>query len=378
MIRFSEVERYIWLVIVSAILILMAGLTSLAQGTLEKYSAELASIVERVAPSVVSISIERHSSESRLYRYRGEPSYTDEFFFREFLRPGDAPLEKFRVGRGTGIIVDKEGHIVTASHVVDNSRGEIEVELANGSKYKAKIIGTDPDTGVAVIKIDAENLTPAMMSNSDNIKVGELVLAFGNLHDYKGVTVTTGIVSATERDDLNILNYESFIQTDALVGPGSGGGPLVNAAGEVIGMIFAKEGRESMGSAFAVPINTVLEVMEDIIKEGKVTRGWLGVQIQNVSAELAEKLNLSERIGVVVYEVQKGSPAEEGGIEADDVIIEFNGKTVKNVSHLKSMVARTKTDESVIAVVIRKGEKKELTIKMGERTEKTIKAFKDE
>jgi serine protease Do len=226
---------------------------------------------------------------------------------------------------------------------------------------------------VAVIKIDAKDLTPARPGNSDELEIAEPVLAFGNTRGM-GISVTSGIISALGRTDLKIVAYGDLIQTDAAVGPGSGGGPLVNVQGQVIGMVIALATDTPRGGSsdtgFAVPMNTVVRIMGDLKEKGKVTRGWLGVQIQEVSSDLAEKLGLEKPGGAVVGAV--GGPAREGGIETGDVIVRFDGKTVKNTAHLKNMVARTEPGREVDVVVMRKGEEKEVTVKLGERAETSV------
>jgi serine protease Do len=391
---FYEVKRYILIAATVVCLTAILSSTSVAQEGLQKYSEELAAIAERVSPAVVSVFVEERDAD---------PPRPEEFF-KEWRRHGKQPFEFFKEWRwregqpfdffkegwrfvppsrsrrvtgermGTGIIMDKEGHIVTASHIVDDPPDEIRVKLADRREFHAELVGADPDSGVAVVKIDAEDLTPIRSGDSDDVKVGELVLALSNLHRL-GIAATIGIVSATRRTDLGITTYEDFIQTDAMVGPGSGGGPLVNARGEAIGMIIASHanGSDSMGTAFAVPINTVLEVMDDLVNEGKVKRGWLGVQIQDVSADLAEKMELAEPRGALVVRVS--GPAEEGGIEAGDVIVEFDGKTIESTTHLRNIVAHTDPGKEVTATVMRKGEEKKLTVRVGERTEESAAAL---
>jgi serine protease Do len=368
-----KVKHYVLVAATVACLTVVLYSTSMAQEGLRRQSEELAAIAEQVSPAVVSISVEKRRADL-------QEQFPEDLFFKEFFGKHILPYrkeEKISVGMGTGIVMDKEGHIVTASHVVDDSRGDIKVKLADGRDFKAELIGADPDSGVAVIKIDAEDLTPARPGNSDDVRTGEWVLAFGNLH-HKGITVTMGIVSATGRKDLGITTYEDFIQTDAMIGPGSGGGPLVNASGEVVGMIIAihTEGAGSMGPGYAVPINTVLEVMGDLVDKGEVSRGWLGVNIQEVSAELAEKMGMEGPRGALVAELGEDSPAEEGGIEAGDVITEFDGKTIQSVSHLRSTVAHTEPGREVTVTVMRKGEEKKLTVSIGERTQKSPAALR--
>jgi len=391
-----KAKHYVLIAAIVVCFTMSLSSTSIAQEGLQEYSEKLAAIAEQVSSAVVSVFVgERDADPPR-----------PEEFFKEWRRHGKQPFEFFkewswhegqpfrflkdeegwhfvppsRSGKmpgeriGTGIIMDKEGHIVTASHIVGDPPNEIRVKLADRREFEAELVGADPDSGVAVIKIDAGDLAPARPGNSDDVKVGELVLALSNLRRL-GIATTLGIVSAIGRTDLNITTYEDFIQTDAMIGPGSGGGALVNARGEVIGMIIAghADGGDSLGPAFAVPINTVLDVMNDLVNEGKVKRGWLGVQIQDVSADVAEKMGLDKPRGALV--ARAGGPAEEGGIEAGDVITEFDGETIEGVAHLKSKVACAEPGKEVIVTVVRKGEEKNLTVRIGERTQKSVAAL---
>jgi serine protease Do len=381
------------LALASAFLITTLVSTAMGGESLQKYSEELRVIAREVSPSVVTIHISGRDNDPP--EPRREPGDSPEIqrFFKEWHWPGDKPLEFLekneelqrlfmlprsareasRSGMGTGIIMDAEGHIVTVSHLVKDLRGKIKVRLADNREFEAKLVGADPDSGVAVIKIDAKDLTPARPGNSDKLEIAEPVLAFGNMRGM-GISVTSGIVSAVGRTDLKVVAYGDLIQTDATVGPGSGGGPLVNVQGQVIGMIIAlatdTPGSDPSGIGFAVPINTVVRIMGDLIEKGKVTRGWLGVQIQEVSSDLAEKLGLEKPRGVVVGAV--GGPAREGGIETGDVIVKFDGETVKNTIHLRNMVARTEPGREVDVVVMRNGQEKEVTVKIGDRTEASI------
>jgi len=381
------------LTLASAFFITTLLSTAMAGESLQEYSEELRAIAREVSPSVVIIQISgRDSDPPEPRRGRGNPPEV-EMFFKEWLLPGDKPLEfpgkkeelqrlfmLPRSGReisrsdmGTGVIMDAEGHIVTVSHLVKDSRGKIKVKLADDREFEAKLVGADTDSGVAVIKIDAEDLTPASPGNSDELEIAEPVLAFGNIRGM-GISVTSGIISALGRTDSKVVAYGDLIQTDAAVGPGSGGGPLVNVQGQVIGMTIAMAtdtpGSDPSGIGFAVPVNTVVRIMGDLIEKGKVTRGWLGVQIQEVSPDLAEKLGLEKPRGVVVGAV--GGPAREGGIETGDVIVEFDAETVKNTTHLRNMVARTEPGREDGVVVMRKGEEKEVTVKIGDRTEASV------
>jgi len=361
--------------------------TAMAGESLQKYSEELRAIAREVSPSAVTIHITGRDNDPPESRREPGDSTEMQRFFKEWRWPEKffekneelrriMPPYLFRgktEAAGTGIIMDAEGHIVIVSHLVKDSRSKIKVKLADDREFEAKLVGADPDSGVAVIKIEATDLTPARPGNSDKLEIAEPVLAFGNIRGM-GISVTSGIVSALGRTDLKDVVYGDLIQTDAAVGPGSGGGPLVNVQGQVIGMIVAMAtdipGGGPGGMGFAVPMNTVVRIMGDLIEKGKVTRGWLGVQIQEVSSDLAEELGLEKPRGVVVGAV--GGPAREGGIETGDVIVRFDGEAVKNTIHLKNMVARTEPGREVGVVIMRKGEEKEVTVKIGDRAEASV------
>ena len=356
-----------------------------AAATLRQQSEELAAITEQIRPAVVSVLVEKRGGETQWRWRRDDPPDVKRFFKEWRWHEGDPPdlfrkeegprrfilpfrdKEEDTKGVGTGIIMDEQGHIVTASHIVGESPDAIKVELADKRRLEAKLIGTDPDSGVAVLKIDSEDLKPVRTGNSDDVRAGELVLAFGNRHN-QGVFVTMGIVSATRRKNLGMMTYENFIQADVSVSPGSGGGPLVSASGDVIGMIVAMT--EESGAAFAVPINTVSRIMDDLVSEGMVARGWLGVQIQEVGADLAEKMELEKPRGALVGMV--GGPAEKAGIKAGDVIIDLDGEIIEDTAHLRDVVARTRPGEKVAVTVARKGEKKKLTVEMGKRSKDAV------
>lgn len=275
-------------------------------------------------------------------------------------------------GVGSGFIVDTDGHILTNNHVVSKA-DRIKVSLKDRQEFTAKLIGTDPDTDVAVIKIDKGNLPVAKLGDSDKVRVGEIVIAIGSPFELSR-TVTSGIVSATGRSSVGIINYEDFIQTDAAINPGNSGGPLVNVRGEVIGIntAIATGGLSSgnVGVGFAIPINMARKVMEQILSGKKVVRGWLGVSLQEVDAAMAEKYGLKEPKGALVAEVS--GPALEAGLRPGDLIIEYDGKEVKDVNDLKKKVADTKPGEKVKIIAIRDGKEKEFTVKLAERTEEAI------
>ncbi|MBI5639771.1 MAG: DegQ family serine endoprotease [Nitrospirae bacterium] len=314
-------------------------------------SKAFSEIASSVSPAVVSIST------TKVVRRDMTPLFDDPFFdffnpFREFRTPKKWKEQSL----GSGVIVSGEGYIITNNHVVEQA-DEVKVTLLDKRSFRAKVIGADPKTDVAVVKIDAGNLPTVRWGDSDKLQVGEFVLAIGNPFGLSH-TVTMGIISAVGRANVDIADYEDFIQTDAAINPGNSGGPLVNIKGELIGIntaIFSKSGGYQ-GIGFAVPSNMVRLVMDQLEQKGKVTRGWLGVTIQELTPELSQKFGLKASKGVLVGDVAKGSPAEKAGIKSGDIIVEFNGKKVKDVGHLRNMVAQSKIG-SEVSITISRGDK---------------------
>jgi len=346
---------------------------------LEALSAAFVKVAKEVNPSVVNVSTKstvkspRRSNQDDLwYRSPFREFFGDEFFRRFF----EEPRERTRRSLGSGVIVSENGHILTNNHVVAGA-DEITVSLSDKREFDAKLVGTDKDTDVAVIKIDAKNLPVVRLGNSDKLQVGEWVLAIGNPFRLSH-TVTAGIVSATGRANVNLATYEDFIQTDAAINPGNSGGPLVNIKGEVIGIntAIATAGGlpGNVGVGFAIPVNMALNVMEQLIDKGQVVRGWLGVNLQEVTKDLAEKYGLKEPRGVIA--TLTGGPARKAGLEPGDLIIEFNDEPVIDGVHLKNLVAAVKPDETVKVKIIRNGKEKEFEVKLGERTDEAMDELK--
>ncbi|MEK7396638.1 MAG: Do family serine endopeptidase [Candidatus Poribacteria bacterium] len=323
--------------------------------------AELAKIA---IPSVVKIKSEATPKQGSR---RGSDRFFpfDDDFFGFNIPQNPAPKR----GWGSGFIVDKEGHIITNNHVISGA-DTITVTLDDKREFKATLIGTDPETDIAVIKIDRDSLPVAKLGDSDKIRVGEIVMAVGSPFELTR-SVTTGVISATGRSGLDILDYEDFIQTDAAINPGNSGGPLINIRGEVIGIntAIATGGLSSgnVGVGFAVPINAAKNVLDQLLNKKKITRGWLGVILQPVNSDIAEKYGLKEKQGALVTGVD--GPAKEAGLRRGDLITEYNGKVVSDNSQLSRMVAATKPDEKVKIKIIREGKEKEITVKLSERTE---------
>jgi serine protease Do len=268
---------------------------------------------------------------------------------------------------GSGIIVSPEGYILTASNKVKDMT-ETTVTLSDGRSFKAKLIGADPETNIAVVKIEAENLPVAAFGDSERVRVGALVVAVGNPFGLNH-SVSLGVVSATGRTNIGLLEYENFIQTDAVINPGSGGGPLVNIRGEVVGIITGQVSHTGgggwQGVGFAIPWNTARLVMEQLIAGGEVRRGRLGVSIQDVTEKFAKSLGHNK--GAVVTDVKPGSPAEKAGLKVDDIIVEFNEHQIRGGSQLKNLVAQTKPGTNATLKIYRGGETSEVTITVGER-----------
>ena len=340
--------------------------------TLDQFSAALRAATRRAAPSVVAIATTQSVEVPAI------PFGFGEDFLRRFFGiepeegpPGRrAPARRIpRQGLGSGIIVSKDGYVLTNNHVVAGA-DEIKVVLADGAEHKGKIVGTDPPTDVALVKIEAQDLPVAALGNSDQVEVGDWVLAIGAPMGLQK-TVTAGIISAKGRASVGIADYEDFIQTDAAINPGNSGGPLVNMRGEVIGLNTAIASRTGgyMGIGFAVPVNMARDVMDRLKDKGEVVRGWLGVGIQNVTKDMAASMKLPGDQGVLVNQVFEDGPAAKAGLEAGDVIIEYDGKPVKDVLELRTQVAWAAPGKSVPVVVLRDGKKKALTIQIGRRSE---------
>ncbi len=307
-------------------------------------------IVKTVGPTVVNISTTK-TIRKNLSPFR----HFFESPFGDFFEPFSIPKKWKEQSLGSGVLVSSDGYIMTNYHVVDKA-DEIKVTLFNKQNYKGKIVGLDPKTDIAVIKISAKGLMAIKWGNSDGIQVGEFVLAFGNPYGFSH-TVTMGIVSAVGRANVGIADYEDFIQTDAAINPGNSGGPLVNIRGELIGIntaIFSRTGGYQ-GIGFAVPSNMAESVMKQLIREGRVTRGWIGVTIQGVNAELAMEFGLDKAEGVLVSDVFRGSPAEKAGIKRGDIIIGINGKQTRNVQTLRNIVAQSKVGSALKLEVISEG-----------------------
>jgi len=322
-----------------------------------------ADLVEKLKPSVLNISTTSTFSQRGLFPKSpfGEENPFEEFFKRFF---GDIPQQEFKQsGLGSGFIISEDGYVVTNNHVIDKAQ-DIEVVLEDGKKYKADIIGKDAKTDLAVLKINPEKMLQAVVfGNSDKLRIGDWVVAIGNPFGL-GYTVTVGIVSAKGRS-LGLSSYDDFIQTDASLNPGNSGGPLFNQMGDVIGVNTAiVAGGQGIG--FAIPINMAKNVIEQLKDKGKVVRGWLGVLVQPITPAIAESMKLKEPKGALVGDVTPNSPAEKAGIQRGDVIVDFNGNKIEDVSDLTTLAAVTPPGTEVKLKVMKDGSVKDIDVKLGE------------
>ena len=330
----------------------------------------LAPMLEEVTPAVVNIA-----TEGRV-QVRQNPLFADPFF-RRFFNVPDQPQERKTQSLGSGVIVDAgRGLVLTNNHVIANAV-QVTVTLRDGRHLDAEIVGSDPGTDVAVIKVPAELLTDIGVANSDDLRVGDFVVAIGNPFGL-GQTVTSGIVSALSRSGLGIEGYEDFIQTDASINPGNSGGALVNLKGELVGIntaIFSRGGG-NIGIGFAIPINLALQIMEQLLDKGMVERGFIGVQVQDLNPDLAEAFGIKNQKGAIVNSVLPDSPAQEAGLLPGDIITSINSKPVKAASDVRNHVGLLPVGEQVMFEVVRDGERKNLKarvaaskeLKLSERT----------
>jgi serine protease DegQ len=315
-------------------------------------------------PAVVNIFIAKNSSKPKNKKRNNSSDPLFKFFFGD-EPPGEEPKSSL----GSGVLVSPEGIILTNHHVISDA-DEVEVSLADGRKFSAKLIGSDPETDIAVLKINATSLpAPITFGKIESVHVGDVVLAIGNPFGV-GQTVTSGIVSALGRDHVGINTFENFIQTDASINPGNSGGALVDTRGNLIGIntaIYSNNGG-SMGIGFAIPVNLAKQVMESILTTGGVTRGWIGVEPQNLSKELSESLGLANNTqGVLISGVLEGGPAAKSGLKPGDVLIMINNNSIKDVKELLNQVAKIEPGNEIIIKVLRKNKEFSLQIQAGKR-----------
>ncbi len=372
-----------WIVIVSAALLIVSviafengffngdgGLNLVPAGLVDNACAEvfedesLPDVIERVVPAVVNISSKR-IVKTNPSPYMSDPAFR-QFFERYFRGYNNIPQERVQRNLGSGVIVKSEGYILTSNHLVSEAE-EIEVILPDKRKFDAEIVGTDPRSDIAVIKIKGENLPAIVIGDSDALRLGETVIAIGYPFGI-GQTVTKGIVSALGRS-LKLVDYEDFIQTDAAINPGNSGGALINSMGELVGINTAMVSRSggSQGIGFAIPLDLATSVMNSIIDKGYVVRGYIGVYPQDITPEMARVFDLKGTNGALIAEVAKGTPAEKAGLERGDVILLFGGKEIKDSNELHSIAATALPGTKVSVEIIRDKKKKNIEIEVGER-----------
>ena len=311
--------------------------------------------------AVVSINTSKAAAKNP---HAGDPWF--KFFY------GDQGQGEPQSGLGSGVIISTSGYILTNNHVIEGA-DDIEVVLADARKVKAKVIGTDPDTDLAILKIELTKLPVIVLGNSETLQVGDPVLAIGNPFGV-GQTVTGGIVSALGRNRLGINTFENFIQTDAAINPGNSGGALVDTSGALLGIntaIYSRSGG-SMGIGFAIPVSTAKQVLESIVKDGQVTRGWIGVEPQELNPELMETFNVKTNQGVIITGVMQNGPAGQAGIKPGDVITAVNGKAVGSVTELLGAVAGLKPGVAAPLTVLRQSTKTDIAVTPSKRQQQSV------
>jgi serine protease Do len=368
-----------FLVFLTAALFSLQPLSAFAQEeaieSLRQTGEAFRAVAKKVTPAVVFVKVEKlvkgRPTGEIPFPFGDQGPLGDEFFRRFFGIPmpqqpdqGEPPQQR-RYGQGSGFIISRDGYILTNHHVVGDA-DKVTVQMEDGREFTAKVVGNDPRSDVAVIKIDAANLPVLQLGDSDALEVGDWVLAVGSPFGLSH-SITAGIVSAKGRSSIGIADYENFIQTDAAINPGNSGGPLVDVDGRVVGMntaIFSRSGGY-MGIGFAIPVNMVKTIRDQLIEHGSVIRGYLGVAIQNLTSELAQSFNLEGQKGALVAEVTKDSPAEKAGLEQGDVIVEFAGKPVTEIGDFRNQVAMTPPGTARKITLVRDGERKTFEVTIG-------------
>jgi serine protease Do len=363
-----------------AVLLLAVPVAGGAEGdgmeALKQQSQAFAKLAKQVMPSVVYVRVEKQGAEPSQPPDTSDDSdespFGDDFLDRFFRPPRPAPKRRM-MEQGSGFIASPDGYILTNNHVIDGAKS-IRVKMSDDRELPAKRVGGDPQTDVAVIRIEAQNLPVLPFGDSDALQVGEWVMAIGNPFGLSH-TVTVGVVSAKGRSAVGIVDYEDFIQTDAAINPGNSGGPLVNLEGKVIGIntaIFSRSGGY-MGVGFAIPSNIAKKVFEQLVQKGSVARGYLGVVIQALTPELAASFNVpKETKGILISEVAKGSPAEKAGLKVGDVIVELDGQPVDDVGAFRNKVALAGPNATMRLTVLRNKERQTIPITLGNLNESTF------
>jgi Do/DeqQ family serine protease len=355
--------------IVSALILAAAGLAAASPHAVRAGAPipagveTLAPVVARITPGVVGISVKGEVREEN-------PLLQDPMFRRFF---GDQPIARETEATGSGVIVDAgRGYVLTNNHVVEHATN-IEVTTKDNRRLRARLIGRDPATDIAVLQIPADHLTAVPIGDSSRLQVGDFVLAVGNPFGL-GQTVTSGIISALGRSGLGIEGYEDFIQTDASINPGNSGGPLVDLQGRLVGINTAilAPGGGNVGIGFAVPINMAREVMDQLLRSGTVRRGRIGVAIQDLTPDLARAFGTAHTGGAVVSRVEPGSPAQRAGVKPSDLIVAVDGAPISNASELRNRVGMVQIGATVVLTIERKGAQSTVPVRVAQRPEKQV------
>ena len=356
---------------ISVIFMTLFFAVNLSAQSAKYFSDTFADVVKKVNPAVVTITSERVVTDQRRHPF-------EEFFDNDYFGNNSPGRERRSRALGSGVIVDaKNGYILTNNHVVEDA-DEISIYLIDEREFKAEVVGADPKSDIAVLKINTDNLTAIRLGDSDKLDVGEWVLAIGSpFSSNLSHTVTAGIVSAKGRSSvIGSVDYEDFIQPDAAINPGNSGGALVNLDGELVGIntAIATGGfmRSSAGVGFAIPTNLAKTIMNDLIAEGRVIRAWLGVFIQDVNDGIAKALDLPDRKGAVVTEVVEGSPADKAGFKIEDVVVTFGGTKIRDSSHLKNLVSSTRPETRQDVKIIRRGRSRTLKVDLAELPQEDV------
>ena len=362
--------RRIWLIFSQAVTVAVAVLfvvATLKPEWLQHGAAGAPGLVTLPAPVAVQPAALGSPHVVNSYAAASRNLQSNDPWLRFFFGDRAQQQQQPQVGLGSGVIVSVQGHLLTNNHVVEGA-DDIEVQLTDGRQATAKLIGTDPETDVALLKIDLDRLPVIAFGDAENLQVGDVVLAIGNPFNV-GQTVTSGIVSAIGRDQLGINTFENFIQTDAAINPGNSGGALVDANGNLVGIntaIYSRSGG-SLGIGFAIPVTTARQVMEGLIRDGQVTRGWIGVEPRDLTPEIAQTLNLPIRQGVLITGVLQSGPASDGGLRPGDVVVKVADRPVANTSQLLNAVAGLKPHAPAVIGVQRGDRAFDLNVTVAQR-----------
>lgn len=357
-------KTYTFLVMIFSVcaLISSGSLSAKEESILEQISKAYSKIGNKATPAVVFIETEIiNNYENEHHHFH---NFHDEIYRHFFGQtPGTGrPNNQPQISHGSGFIIDPTGYIVTNNHVIKDA-AKITVILPNGDKYEAKTLGTDPRTDLALLKVDAKELPTLSWGDSDAMDIGESVIAIGSPLSFQS-SLTVGVISAKGRQNLHINDLEDFIQTDAAINPGNSGGPLLNVYGEVIGIntAIATQSGGFMGISFAIPSNMAKHVLKQLMEQGSVSRGYLGIYMQEVDKEIADAFNLGNTSGVLISEVLKDSPAEKGGLKQGDIILSYNHKSIKNMNSFRNEIAFLSPGDLIDLTILRNEKEKEVSI----------------